>query len=255
MIKTQSDIAAMAKSGQLLADVMRKVLGEINNGLSNTIAIDARVEQLIAAGGGIPAFKGYRGYHYSICISINDEVVHGMPSDAKELKNGDLVSLDIGAVVDGWYSDMAESIIFGGAEHNPQGQKLITTTRESLALAIQKAVVGNTIADIGGAVQKHAEHNGYGVVRELVGHGIGRELHEDPQVPNYVNSAKNSIKLKAGMVLAIEPMVTMGDWHVKTHADGWTVETVDGSLAAHVERTVAITDKGPHVLTPLPLRP
>lgn len=252
--KTPDEVKLMATGGQLLTEVLEQLIKEINGGLANTGAIDERAEALIRERGAIPAFKNYRGYPASVCISINSEVVHGIPSARKELKAGDLVSLDIGLVYHGWYCDMAESLVFGGPEKNPIAQKLIVTTREALALGIRQAVVGNAISAIGGAIQKHAEHNNYGVVRELVGHGIGKELHEDPQVPNYRTGKEKAVPLVAGMVIAIEPMITLGDWRVFTHTDGWTVETVDHSLAAHVERTVAITAKGPQILTPLSLR-
>lgn len=252
-LKSPDEIEAMAHAGTLLTEVMQQLLDEIGAGLVNTYDIDQRAEKLINERGATPAFMGYRQYPATICISINSEVVHGTPSPKRLLKPGDIASLDVGLVYQGWYSDMAESFIVGGPKKNPTAHKLITTARESLALAIRQARPGKTIGDISAAVQKHVEHNGFGVVRELVGHGIGRELHEEPQVPNFTSDAK-AVPLKAGTVLAIEPMITLGDWHVVTAADGWTVETVDHSLAAHVERTVAITDQGPRILTPLSLR-
>lgn len=249
-IKSAADLAVMAEAGQRLSAVMKILLAEIEAGLINTLAIDQRAEYLLAERQSRPAFKGYRDYPSSICLSINQEVVHGIPDRHKELQSGDLISLDIGLEYQGFFADMTESLVIGGPVQNPAAARLITVARQSLALAIRQAQVGKTINDVSRAIQKHVEHSGFGVVRELVGHGIGRSLHEEPQVPNYVSPGP-STRLEAGMVLAIEPMITAGDWHVVTRPDGWTVETKDRSLAAHVERTVAITSAGPQILTPL----
>jgi methionyl aminopeptidase len=207
--------------------------------------LDAAVEELIRSWGATPSFKGYFGYPASICVSINEQVVHGIPDD-RAIKDGDIVSVDIGAYLDGYHGDGARTFAVGDI---PEGaRKLMRVTRECLEMGIEQAQPGNRIGDISAAVQRHAEENGFGVVRQLVGHGIGQSLHEDPQVPNFGLPGQGP-KIRAGMVLAIEPMINEGSFEVYTLADEWTVVTRDHKLSAHFEHTVAITDGGPVVLT------
>jgi methionyl aminopeptidase len=195
--------------------------------------------------GARPAFKGYRGYPYSLCTSVNSEVVHGMPSE-RELKEGDIVSLDFGILNDGYYGDAAVTVPVG--EITPGARKLLKITEEALYRGIAEVKAGNRIGDISSAIQGHVEAAGYSVVRDLVGHGIGKSLHEDPQVPNY-GSGGRGIELKPGMVFAIEPMVNEGAYRVEVLRDGWTVVTADGRLSAHFEHSVAITENGPVILS------
>jgi methionyl aminopeptidase len=212
----------------------------------STKEIDAEVEALILARGATPAFKGYRGYPATVCTSINEEVVHGIPSPKRKLKEGDIIGLDLGCIVEGYYGDCAITLPVGAVP--PRVQELIDVTRESLDKAIVQCRAGNRIGDISHTVQMHCESHGFGVVRSFVGHGIGRALHEEPQVPNFGDAGRGPA-LKAGMVLAIEPMVTMGSYEVQVLEDGWTAVTTDGSMAAHFEDTIAITEDGPEVLT------
>jgi methionyl aminopeptidase len=195
--------------------------------------------------GGIPTFKGYHGYPCSICASVNDEVVHGIPGDYV-LQEGDLLSIDIGTTLDGYVSDSAATVAIGNVSH--EAQRLMDVTQECLMIGIAQMQSGNRVGDIGAAVQAHAEKHGYGVVRELVGHGVGRAMHEEPQVPNY-GKRGTGVELRPGLVLAIEPMITQGAHAVKILKDGWTVVTADGKLAAHFEHTIAVTDGGPKILT------
>jgi methionyl aminopeptidase len=212
----------------------------------STLDIDGEVETLIRKAAARPAFKGYRGFPATICASINEEVVHGIPAAHRRLKEGDIVGLDLGCIVDGYYADAAITLPVGDVPGDVQ--RLLDVTRESLERAIEQARPGNRLGDVSAAVQRHVEAAGFGVVRAFVGHGIGRELHEDPQIPNFGEPGTGAV-LRPGMVLAIEPMVTMGHWGVRVLADRWTAVTEDGSLAAHFEHTVAVTDSGPDVLT------
>jgi methionyl aminopeptidase len=200
----------------------------------------------IAALGAIAAFKGYHGFPAALCTSINQEVVHGMPSEKRILKDGDILSIDCGCIVDGFYSDAAVTYAIGSV--TPLTQKLLTVTQASLQAAIQQCQVGGRLGDISSAVQTICEAAGFGVVREFVGHGIGRSMHEDPQVPNFGPAGKGP-RLKAGMVLAIEPMINAGRPEVRVLPDGWTAVTVDGSYSAHFEHTIALTKSGPQILT------
>jgi methionyl aminopeptidase len=195
--------------------------------------------------GGIPTFKGYHGYTASICASVNDEVVHGIPGD-RVLQEGDLLSIDIGTTLEGYVSDSAVTVPIGNISRN--AQRLLEVTQECLMAGIAQMQRGNHVGDIGAAVQKHAESHGYGVVRELVGHGVGTAMHEEPQVPNY-GKPGTGVLLRPGLVLAIEPMITEGEYQVEILKDGWTVVTADGKLAAHFEHTIAVTDDGPKILT------
>jgi len=235
----------MRAAGKILAGVKALLVQLVKPGIT-TKDIDVEVEAFIVSKGATSAFKGYRGYPATVCTSINEEVVHGIPSPKRRLKEGDIIGLDLGCVVEGYYGDCAVTLSVGAVP--PRVQELIDVTRESLDKAIVQCRVGNRIGDISHAVQMHCESHGFGVVRSFVGHGIGRALHEEPQVPNFGDAGRGPA-LKAGMVLAIEPMVTMGSWEVQVLEDGWTAVTADGSLAAHFEDTIAITDDGPDVLT------
>ena len=245
VLKSPREIALMRDAGQILVAAMRTCRDLVKPGVS-TLEIDREVEALIRERRAKPAFKGYRGFPATICASINEEVVHGIPAATRRLEEGDIVGLDFGAIVDGYYADAAMTLPVG--EVSEQARRLIEVTREALDLAIAQARPGRRLGDVSAAVQRHAERAGFGVVRSFVGHGIGRELHEDPQVPNFGEPGKGPL-LRPGMVLAIEPMVTMGHWEVRVLKDRWTAVTEDGSLAAHFEDTVAVTDAEPDVLT------
>jgi methionyl aminopeptidase len=235
----------MAASGALLARVHDVLAGEVRAGVS-TRHLDEIAEQVIRDGGGVPAFKGYRGFPGSICPSLNDEVVHAIPSDEVVLAEGDVLSLDCGVVLDGWVSDAARTHAVG--EVAPEARHLIEATREALARGIAAVRAGGHVGDVGHAVQSHVEGQGLTVVESLVGHGVGRSMHEEPQVPNH-GTPGTGPELVEGLVIAIEPMVNIGGPDVQLAPDGWTVTTRDGSLSAHWEHTVAVTASGPRVLT------
>ena len=235
----------MRTAGQILAEVKERLKALVRVGIS-TLEIDADVEAFILSRGAQSAFKGYRGFPATVCTSINEEVVHGIPSPKRKLKEGDIIGLDLGCIVDGYYADCAITLPVGRVA--PRVQELLDVTRESLDKAIVQCRVGNRLGDISNAVQSHCESHGFAVVRAFVGHGIGKQLHEEPQVPNF-GEAGRGLVLKAGMVLAIEPMITMGSYDVRVLEDHWTAVTADGSLAAHFEDTIAITANGPDVLT------
>jgi methionyl aminopeptidase len=243
--KSAREIGFMRQAGHVLAGVVDMLRETVRPGLS-TADIDEEVEEFIRGHKAAPAFKGYRGFPATACISINEEVVHGIPSAHRRVKEGDIVGLDLGCIVGGYYADCAFTLAIGDVPANVQ--KLLDVTRESLDLAIEHCRPGRRLSDISHAVQSHVERHGFGVVRAFVGHGIGRALHEEPQVPNFGEPGRGP-QLRAGMVLAIEPMVTMGSFEVKVLDDGWTAVTKDGSLAAHFEHTVAVTDGAPEVLT------
>ena len=245
VLKSPREITLMREAGQILVAAMRMCRDLVKPGVS-TLEIDREVEALIRERRAKPAFKGYRGFPATICASINEEVVHGIPAATRRLEEGDIVGLDLGAIVDGYYADAAMTLPVG--EVSERARRLIEVTREALDLAIAQARPGRRLGDVSAAVQRHAERAGFGVVRSFVGHGIGRALHEDPQVPNFGEPGKGPL-LRPGMVLAIEPMVTMGHWEVRVLKDRWTAVTEDGSLAAHFEDTVAVTDAEPDVLT------
>ncbi|MEO0070134.1 MAG: type I methionyl aminopeptidase, partial [candidate division WOR-3 bacterium] len=234
----------MRKAGKIVAKTLAELGKAIAPGVS-TIELDRIAESVITKEGGKPSFKGYRGFPNSICVAINDEVVHGIPSE-RTLKEGDIIGIDLGAQFSGYHADAA--ITFPVGEISPQAKKLLKVTEQALYKGIEKAKPGNRVSDISLAIQNWVEGHGLAVVRDLVGHGIGKELHELPEVPNFGKTGR-SIKLKAGMTLAIEPMVNLGSPEVKTGPDNWTVKTRDGSLAAHFEHTVLITPKGPEILT------
>ena len=245
-LKNAQEIEAMKPAGRLSAKVLRKIGELVRPGIS-TWELDQFAESLIRLEGGIPAFLGYNGYPASICASINDQVVHGIPSKDVILKEGDIIAIDIGAIVDGWFGDNAATFAVGRISLDCQ--RLLEVTEASMWAGLAEAVPGKHLGDIGHAVQSVAEAAGFGVVYQYVGHGIGRNMHEDPQVPNLGRKSKG-LKLSAGMVLAIEPMVNIGTADTKgPFADGWTVYSADGSPSAHFERTVAITEDGPVILT------
>lgn len=244
-LKSEREIIQMRKVGRVVGQILAEMCKMVEPGMS-TGELDRFAESRCKDFKVLPAFKGYHGFPATVCISINDEVVHGIPSFKRVLKKGDIVGLDFGVSDQGWFGDSARTVAVGSVA--PEVQKLIDVTRESLARGIQQCVDGNRVFDIGHAVQNYVEGFGFSVVREFVGHGIGRALHEDPQVPNYGPKGKG-ILLKTGMVLAIEPMINAGSREVKVLADGWTAVTVDRSLSAHFEHTVAITPNGPEILT------
>jgi methionyl aminopeptidase len=244
-IKSRSEIEKMRVSGIALRKVHDAVKAIVRPGLT-TLDLERVAESKVAELGAKPAFKGYHGFPCVLTTSVNDEVVHGIPSSKRVLKDGDIVSVDCGVIVDGYYSDSAATYPVGNIL--PEDEKLLRVTEASLYAAIKQAVAGGRLFDISSAVQTMCEHEGYGVVREFAGHGIGKLMHEDPQVPNHGSPGKGP-RLKAGMVLAIEPMITAGAPGVKVLEDGWTAVTIDGSLSAHFEHTVAITVDGPLILT------
>ena len=235
----------MRRSGALLRQVHQAVSSVVGVG-ATTLDLEQVAAAKISELGAKSAFKGYNRYPAVLCTSVNSEVIHGIPSAKRVLQEGDIVSVDCGLILDGYYSDAAVTYPVG--KLHQQTRKLLDVTKASLEQAIQEAQVGGTLGDIGAAVQEMCEAEGYGVVREFVGHGIGRSMHEDPQVPNYGKRGKGA-RLKPGMVLAIEPMINLGSAEVKVLKDGWTAVTIDGSLSAHFEHTVAITRDGPLVLT------
>ena len=248
--KTPAEIEAMKEAGRLSAAVLREVGARCVAGVS-TLELDEFAEDYIRSHGGIPTFKGYAGFPGSLCASINEQIVHGIPSSGVKLKSGDIVSIDIGATVDGWAGDNAWTFPVGSV--SPDKKKLLKVTEEAMWAGISAARPGNRLGDIGHAVQAVAKRAGMGVVRDYTGHGIGRDMHEDPLVPNY-GIRHTGMKLEPGMVLAIEPMITLGTHRTHVMRDGWLVVTQDGSPAAHFEKTVAITEEGPVLVSVEPDR-
>jgi methionyl aminopeptidase len=244
--KSSSEIEKMRRSGRMVRQVLDSVREVVAPGVT-TMDLERVAERKIKELGAKPAFKGYYDYPCVLCTSINDEIVHGIPSERRALKTGDIVSIDTGVVLDGFYGDSAITVAVGG-ELTPELQKLLDVTRESLYRGIEAAQIGNTIGDVGAAVQRLVEANGFSVVREFVGHGIGTKLHEDPQVPNY-GAPGSGPRLRDGMVLAIEPMVNVGEPETRLLNDKWTAVTRDGSWSAHFEHCVAVTKNGPVILT------
>jgi methionyl aminopeptidase len=244
VIKNKDEIEVMRRAGKVVAQVLDRVGETIAPGIT-TSDLNRMIDEFIRAQGAVPAFLNYNGFPASACISVNDEVVHGIPGD-REILDGDVVSVDVGSIVDDFYGDSARTFAVG--QITDAKQRLLDSTRRSLEAGIDKARQDNRLGEISAAVQAVAEGDGYGVVRQLVGHGIGRQMHEDPQVPNYGSPSEGPI-LKAGMVLAIEPMINAGTYEVKTLPDGWTVVTADGQPSAHFEHTVAVTEDGPDILT------
>lgn len=243
-IKTEEEIEQMRNAANLLVQTFRTVKEEIQPGIT-TKKLDRIAEEAIRSGGGVPSFKGYRGYPASVCISIDDEVVHGIPTD-RTINEGTIISIDIGVLLNGFHSDAAKSYSFG--EMDDKRKALMNATRTALHRAIRKCRAGNRLYDISHAIQSHVESQGFQVVRDLVGHGIGRKLHEEPQIPNY-GTPHSGPKLKPGMIFAIEPMVNMGSYEVRVLDDGWTIQTKDRLPSAHFEHTVLITSGKPEVLT------
>ena len=243
--KTQDELDAMARAGEVHAKTMKLLAGKVREGVT-TGELDAAAEKYIRSQGGTPTFKGYQGFPGSTCISLNSMVVHGIPGKER-LQRGDVVSVDIGVTLDGWVADGAVTFPVGPV--TPVARKLLDVTQQSLFAGLRQCVVGNRMGDVSHAVQEVVEGAGLGVVRSLVGHGVGRDMHEDPQVPNYGTPGRGP-KLTEGMVIALEPMVCVGHHEVRMGDDGWAIYSADGSLAAHFEFTIAITADGPRVLTP-----
>ena len=242
--KSKKEIEKMRSAGQLVGRVLQELRRMVEPGIS-TLDIDNAAEKMIRDAGALPTFKGYHGFPYSVCASVNEQVVHGFPSKYK-LKEGDIFSLDCGVTLEGFVGDTATTVPVGTISEDRA--RLIDVTEKCLDLAIEQCRPGNRLGDIGWAVQEFAERHGYSVVRDYVGHGIGRQMHEDPQIPNYGKPGQGP-KIKAGYVFAVEPMVNMGSQQTKVLPDGWTVVTLDGRPSAHVEHTIAITEDGPDVLT------
>jgi methionyl aminopeptidase len=248
--KSSDELEKMRTSGRITAGTIERVVAAVRPGVS-TADLDAVAEGYIRDRGAIPNFKGYRGFPASICTSLNNEIVHGIPSKRRVLKEGDLVSLDFGAIWEGFHSDSALTV-FVGEPPSSEAEKLVRVTEEALEAGIAQIRPGGRITDISHAIQQRAEGAGFSVVREYVGHGIGRAMHEDPQVPNY-GAPGHGPELRPGLALAVEPMVNMGGWETTLLADDWTVVTLDGSLSAHFEHTIAVTEDGHEVLTARPL--
>ena len=242
--KSRKELDKMRAAGRLVGQVREQLRSMVKPGIT-TLEIDRAAEKMIRDAGALPTFKGYNGFPFSICASVNEQIVHGFPSDYV-LQEGDIFSIDCGVTLEGFVGDTATTVPVG--EVDEEKLTLIRVTEECLERAIQQCRPGNRLGDIGWAVQQHAEANGYSVVRDYVGHGIGRRMHEDPQIPNYGRPGLGP-KIKAGYVFAIEPMVNQGTHFTKVLADGWTVVTVDGKASAHAEHTIAITENGPEVLT------
>jgi methionyl aminopeptidase len=243
--KSPEEIEAMARSGAILARCLQMLRSKARAGVT-TLELDDAAERFIRSQGAEPAFKGYRGFPGSICSSPNSMIVHGIPGTYK-LQRGDILSIDVGVVLDGWVSDAAVTVPVGPV--SPIATRLMQTTRESLFEAVEQVRPGNHLGDISAAVQRKVESDGFSVVRSLVGHGVGREMHEDPQIPNHGEPGTGP-ELEEGMVLAIEPMTTAGEDGIRVGSDNWSVYTSDGSLACHFEHTVAVTAAGPRILTP-----
>ncbi|MCL4394974.1 MAG: type I methionyl aminopeptidase [Chloroflexi bacterium] len=245
--RIEHEIAIMREAGRIVAQVLEVVHKTIKPGVS-TAELDAIAYELITSKGATPSFKGYRGFPASICASINEEVVHGIPNTKRVLKDGDIIAIDVGATLKGFVGDGAAT--FGVGDVSQVARRLMEATEGSLLSGIAQARAGNHLDDISGAVQDYAEARGFAVVREYVGHGVGRSMHEDPQIPNY-RQGKRGLQLKSGMTLAIEPMVNEGVWETRTLRDKWTVVTQDGKLSAHFEHSIAVTDGEPAILTQL----
>lgn len=243
-IKTPEEIKIMEEGAKILAMALKEVSKQAKPGVT-TLELDRACEALILSKGAKPAFKGYDDFAFSLCTSVNENVVHGLPSNYV-LKDGDIIGLDLGVLYKGYYSDMAVTLPIGKVSF--EAKRLINVAKKALRIGIKKAKLGNTVGDIGNTIQRFVEDQKFGVVRDLCGHGIGKDLHEDPRVPNF-GKRKSGEELKEGMVICIEPMVTAGDYNLRRSVDGYGYATKDNSLAAHFEHTIAITSKGPRVLT------
>jgi methionyl aminopeptidase len=246
VLKSRREMDLMHRAGRIVAEILDRLREETKPGVT-TLELDVLAERITRKAGALPAFKGYRGYRHTLCTSVNEQVVHGIPG-RRHLKDGDIVGIDFGVIVEGFYGDAAVTVPVGQVSEG--ARRLIETTEEALRRGIEKATAKHRLHDIGAAVQTYAEARGYSVVREYVGHGIGRELHEAPQVPNF-GDPDTGIRLRPGMTLAIEPMINAGGKDVETLDDGWTVVTRDRSLSAHFEHTIAITENGTEILTTL----
>jgi methionyl aminopeptidase len=246
-LKSPRELDCMRKAGRVTA-AARKLAGDMVAPGVTTLEIDTAVRKFIESHGGKPSFLGYGGFSGSACVSVNDVVIHGIPSKKVVLKEGDIVSVDVGAFVDGFHGDCAATFACGKVSE--EAQRLIEVTEQSFWAGIEHARAGQRISDISHAVQQYVESHGYSVVRDFVGHGVGTKLHEAPEVPNF-GPAGHGARLQPGMTIAVEPMVCQGDWHVRVLKDGWTTVTVDGSLASHYENTILITDGEPEILTVL----
>lgn len=245
IIKSNAEIKKITAACRIAAEVLEGIKQIIRAGI-NTAEIEKYADREIRIRGAVPAFKGYRGYPASICVSVNEQVVHGIPSRSVRLRDGNIVSIDLGVLLDGFYGDAAITVPVGNI--SDEASRLLKTTEEALYAGIERAVAGNRVSDISAAIQEHVESNGFSVVRAFVGHGIGRLLHEEPQIPNFGRPGRGQ-RLKEGMTLAIEPMVNSGGADVMILDDGWTAVASDGSLSAHFEHTIAITNNGQEILT------
>lgn len=245
IVSSHRDREAVKESGRIVRKVLTELAQFISPGVT-TAEIDALGREIISSEGAVPSFLNYNGYPAAVCISINREVVHGIPSAERKIKDGDIVGIDVGAFKNGYHGDAADTIMVGNV--SPEARKLVRVTYEARDMGIMAAIQGNCLGDIGHAVQSHVEANGFSVVHQLVGHGIGRKLHESPQVPNYGKPGKGT-KLKNGLLLAIEPMVNAGVAEVRFLSDGWTVVTEDGMLSAHAENTIMVNGNEPEILT------
>jgi methionyl aminopeptidase len=244
IIKSEREIALMRQAGRIVATVLAMLMKQVKPGMK-TKELDIIAGREVERLGGKPSFKGYRGFPANLCVSVNEEIVHGIPGE-RILREGDIVSLDFGASLNGFQGDSAVTV--GVGEISPEATKLVATTEETLLAGIAAARAGARLGDISAAMQSYAESRGYSVVREYTGHGIGRDLHEEPQIPNFGQAGTGPV-LKKGMALALEPMINIGDWRTKVGSDQWTVVTADGSLSAHFEHTIAITDGEAEILT------
>ena len=245
ILKNSWEIELLRKANAIVAEVLLSIKEEVKPG-KVTLELEELALRICEKRKVKPAFKGYKGYPYALCVSINEEVVHGMPSESKVLKEGDIVSFDFGVCYEGYYGDAAITVPVG--KISSDAERLLKVTEEALYIGIDKARVGNRIGDISYAIQSYVEGQGFNVIKSFVGHGIGRNLHEPPEVPNFGKKGTGA-KIDAGLVIAIEPMVSMGDWRVKILEDGWTAVTVDGSLSAHFEHSIVVTPKGPEILS------
>ena len=244
IIKSAEEIAAMRQAGRIVANILEILSQQLRAGMK-TKELDIIAERELEKAGGKPSFKGYRGFPASVCTSVNDEIVHGIPSE-REIRDGDIVSLDFGAILNGFHGDAAVTVAVG--EVSPQANQILKAAQGSLEAGIAAAFSGARLGDVSAAIQNHAESRGYSVVHEYTGHGIGREMHEEPQIPNFGMPGTGPV-LKKGMTFCLEPMLNAGDWRTRLGDDHWTVYTADGSLSAHFEHTIAITDAEPEVLT------
>ncbi|MDO8486075.1 MAG: type I methionyl aminopeptidase [Candidatus Staskawiczbacteria bacterium] len=243
-LKSEEEIKIIAEGGKILATVLKEIEKMVKPGIT-TMELDRAAEALILKQGALPAFKGYEGFPYSLCASVNEVIVHGFPSN-EILKEGDIVGLDLGVLYKGYNTDMAITVPVG--EISFEAKRLIMVTKKALKRGIKKVKSGNTIGDIGNTIQRYIEDQGLGIVRDLCGHGIGKDIHEDPRIPNFGVRHKGEV-LKEGMVICLEPMITIGDWHLKKAKDGYGYATRDGSLGAHFEHTMAVTKNGVRILT------